>query len=128
MPAPRFAGCKIRSYRSTGRGSRDQRTGGERGAADPARSARRRRENRRGCPLRDSPVARSDRIARPVAALEIGEQAEKEAQLILREARADGEKIVEDARSEIRRLQDQIVSLDRSRLSRSANRRRKRRS
>jgi DivIVA domain-containing protein len=46
---------------------------------------------------------------------EIREQAEKEAQLILREARADGEKIVEDARSEIRRLQDQIVSLDRSR-------------
>lgn len=46
---------------------------------------------------------------------EIRDQAEKEAQLILREARADGEKIVEDARSEIRRLQDQIVSLDRSR-------------
>ncbi|HEV8497596.1 MAG TPA: DivIVA domain-containing protein [Gemmatimonadaceae bacterium] len=46
---------------------------------------------------------------------EIREQAEKEAQLILREARADGEKIVEEARSEIRRLQDQIVSLDRSR-------------
>jgi len=46
---------------------------------------------------------------------EIREQAEKEAQLILREARADGERIVEDARAEIRRLQDQIVSLDRSR-------------
>jgi DivIVA domain-containing protein len=46
---------------------------------------------------------------------EIREQAEKEAQLILREARADGERIVEDARAEIRRLEDQIVSLERSR-------------
>ncbi|HEX8946027.1 MAG TPA: DivIVA domain-containing protein [Gemmatimonadaceae bacterium] len=46
---------------------------------------------------------------------EIREQAEKEAQLILREARADGERILEDARAEIRRLEDQIVSLDRSR-------------
>lgn len=46
---------------------------------------------------------------------EIREQAEKEAQLILREARADGERIVEDARAEIRRLEDQIASLDRSR-------------
>lgn len=46
---------------------------------------------------------------------EIREQAEKEAQLILREARADGERIVEDARAEIRRLEDQIVSLDRGR-------------
>jgi DivIVA domain-containing protein len=46
---------------------------------------------------------------------EIREQAEKEAQLILREARADGERAVEDARAEIRRMEDQIVSLDRSR-------------
>jgi DivIVA domain-containing protein len=46
---------------------------------------------------------------------EIREQAEKEAQLILREARADGERIVEDARGEIRRLEDQIASLDRGR-------------
>jgi len=46
---------------------------------------------------------------------EIREQAEKEAQLILREARADGERIVEDARAEIRRLEDQIASLDRGR-------------
>lgn len=46
---------------------------------------------------------------------EIREQAEKEAQLILREARADGERIIEDARAEIRRMEDQIVSLDRSR-------------
>jgi len=46
---------------------------------------------------------------------EIREQAEKEAQLILREARADGERIIEDARAEIRRMEDQIVSLDRGR-------------
>jgi DivIVA domain-containing protein len=46
---------------------------------------------------------------------EIREQAEKEAQLILREARADGERAVEDARAEIRRMEDQIASLDRSR-------------
>lgn len=46
---------------------------------------------------------------------EIREQAEKEAQLILREARADGERLIEDARAEIRRMEDQIVSLDRSR-------------
>jgi DivIVA domain-containing protein len=46
---------------------------------------------------------------------EIREQAEKEAQLILREARADGERIIEDARAEIRRMEDQIASLDRSR-------------
>jgi DivIVA domain-containing protein len=46
---------------------------------------------------------------------EIREQAEKEAQLIIREAKADGERIVEDARAEIRRLEDQIASLDRSR-------------
>lgn len=46
---------------------------------------------------------------------EIREQAEKEAQLILREARADGERIIEDARAEIRRLEDQLVSLDRGR-------------
>jgi DivIVA domain-containing protein len=46
---------------------------------------------------------------------EIREQADKEAQLILREARADAERIVEDARAEIRRMEDQIASLDRGR-------------
>ena len=46
---------------------------------------------------------------------EIREHAEKEAQLIIREAKAEGERIVEDARAEIRRLEDQIVSLDRAR-------------
>jgi DivIVA domain-containing protein len=46
---------------------------------------------------------------------EIREQADKEAQLILREARAEGERMVEDARAEIRRMDDQLASLDRSR-------------
>jgi DivIVA domain-containing protein len=46
---------------------------------------------------------------------EIREQAEKEAQLIVREAKADGERIVDEARAEIRRMEDQLASLDRSR-------------
>jgi DivIVA domain-containing protein len=46
---------------------------------------------------------------------EIREQADKEAALILREARADAERIVDEAKSEIRRLQDQLESLERSR-------------
>jgi DivIVA domain-containing protein len=46
---------------------------------------------------------------------EIREQADKEAQLILREARADAERLLEDARTEIRRMEDQLASLDRSR-------------
>jgi DivIVA domain-containing protein len=48
---------------------------------------------------------------------EIREQADKEAALVLREARADAERIVDEARSEIRRLQDQLESLERSRRS-----------
>jgi DivIVA domain-containing protein len=46
---------------------------------------------------------------------EIREQADKEAQLILREARADAERLIEDARAEIRRMEDQLAALDRSR-------------
>jgi len=46
---------------------------------------------------------------------EIREQAEKEAQLILREARADADRVGEEMRSEIRRLQDQLVTLEQSR-------------
>jgi DivIVA domain-containing protein len=48
---------------------------------------------------------------------EIREQAEKEAQLIIREAKADGERLLDDARGEIRRMEDQIASLDRARRS-----------
>jgi DivIVA domain-containing protein len=46
---------------------------------------------------------------------DIREQADKEAQLILREARAEAERIVDGARSEIRRMEDQLASLERSR-------------
>jgi DivIVA domain-containing protein len=48
---------------------------------------------------------------------DIKEQADKEAALILREAKADADRIVDEARSEIRRLQDQLESLERSRRS-----------
>lgn len=46
---------------------------------------------------------------------DIREQADKEAQLIIREAKADAERIVEDGRGEIRRMEDQLTALDRSR-------------
>jgi DivIVA domain-containing protein len=46
---------------------------------------------------------------------DIREQADKEAQLIIREAKAEAERIVEEGRSEIRRMQDQLSALDRSR-------------
>jgi DivIVA domain-containing protein len=46
---------------------------------------------------------------------EIREQADKEAQLIIREAKAEGEKMIEGARAEIRRMEDQLASLDRAR-------------
>lgn len=46
---------------------------------------------------------------------EIREQAEKEAQLILREARADADRLVDDAKGEIRRIEDQLGALDRAR-------------
>lgn len=48
---------------------------------------------------------------------EIREQAERESQLILREARADGERIVDAARAEIERLQREIEQLERARRS-----------
>jgi DivIVA domain-containing protein len=47
--------------------------------------------------------------------VEIREQAERESQLIVREARLDAEKIVEESRADVRRMQDQLVSLERSR-------------
>ncbi len=46
---------------------------------------------------------------------ETREQAEREAQLILREARAEGEKLVEEARRAVRRLEEQVDALERSR-------------
>jgi DivIVA domain-containing protein len=46
---------------------------------------------------------------------EIREQVEKEAQLILREARAEGDRILDEARSGIRRVEDQLAALERGR-------------
>jgi DivIVA domain-containing protein len=46
---------------------------------------------------------------------DIREQAEREGQLIIREARAEGDRLVEEARAEIRRMEDQLVSLERQR-------------
>jgi DivIVA domain-containing protein len=44
-------------------------------------------------------------------------QADREAQLILREAQAEGQRLLGDARAEVRRLQTEIEALDRSRRS-----------
>ena len=46
---------------------------------------------------------------------EIREQSEREGQLILREARAEGERLVESARNEVRRLENELVSLEKTR-------------
>jgi DivIVA domain-containing protein len=46
---------------------------------------------------------------------EIREQAEKEGQLILREARADADRMLEEARAELRRMEDHMTALDRAR-------------
>ena len=48
---------------------------------------------------------------------ETREQAEREAQLILREARAEGEKLVEEARQNVRSLQLRVEALERGRKS-----------
>lgn len=46
---------------------------------------------------------------------DIREQADREAQLILREARAEGEKIIEQAKAEVRSIQMEIETLVRTR-------------
>jgi len=48
---------------------------------------------------------------------EIREQSERESQLVLREARAAADRILEQARLDIRSLQDELASLDRTRRS-----------
>jgi len=48
---------------------------------------------------------------------EIREQSERESQLILREARAQADHIIEAARAEIRALQEELSSLERTRRS-----------
>lgn len=46
---------------------------------------------------------------------EVRDQAEREAQLVLKEAQAEGERIVETARAEVRRMEAELDALDRSR-------------
>ena len=46
---------------------------------------------------------------------ETREQAEREAQLVLKEAQAEGERLVEAARAEVRRMEAELDALDRSR-------------
>ena len=46
---------------------------------------------------------------------EVREQAEREAQLVLREAQSEGERLVEAAKSEVRRMEQELDALDRSR-------------
>ncbi|HEY9449383.1 MAG TPA: DivIVA domain-containing protein [Gemmatimonadaceae bacterium] len=48
---------------------------------------------------------------------EIREQADKEGQLILREARAEGDRLLEEARREVRRLESEIAALEKSRVT-----------
>jgi DivIVA domain-containing protein len=48
---------------------------------------------------------------------ELKDQSEREAQLTIREAQAEAEKIVEAARAEVRRMQTELDALDRSRRS-----------
>ena len=46
---------------------------------------------------------------------EVREQAEREAQLIIREAQAEGERIIEAAKADVRRMEEVLDNLDRSR-------------
>ena len=46
---------------------------------------------------------------------ETREQAEREAQLVLREAQAEGDRLIEAAKSEVRRMESELDALDRSR-------------
>jgi len=48
---------------------------------------------------------------------ETREQADREAQLILREARVEGERLVEESRGDVRRLRTEIDALERARRS-----------
>ncbi len=46
---------------------------------------------------------------------EIGEQAEREGQLIIREARAEGERLLDQARADARGLEQELATLERAR-------------
>ena len=46
---------------------------------------------------------------------DVRDQAEREAQLVLKEAHAEGRRLIEDARAEVRRMEQELDALDRSR-------------
>lgn len=46
---------------------------------------------------------------------EIAEQAEREGQLVIREARAEGDRLLDEKRNELRRVEQDLTALDRSR-------------
>ncbi|OYV73620.1 MAG: hypothetical protein B7Z72_02095 [Gemmatimonadetes bacterium 21-71-4] len=46
---------------------------------------------------------------------EIAEQAEREGQLLIREARAEGDRLLDQARNDLRQLEGQLAQLERSR-------------
>lgn len=46
---------------------------------------------------------------------EIHDQAEREGQLVLREARAEGERLIDEARAEVRRMEEQLAAMERTR-------------
>jgi DivIVA domain-containing protein len=46
---------------------------------------------------------------------EVRDQAEREAQLVLKEAQAEGERLIEAARAEVRRMEQELDAMDRSR-------------
>jgi DivIVA domain-containing protein len=46
---------------------------------------------------------------------EIAEQAEREGQLMIREAKAEGERLLDEKRGELRRMEQDLAALDRSR-------------
>ncbi|MGH7667927.1 MAG: DivIVA domain-containing protein, partial [Gemmatimonadaceae bacterium] len=46
---------------------------------------------------------------------EIAEQANREGQLVVREARAEGDRVLDQARSDLRQLEHQLVTLQRAR-------------
>jgi DivIVA domain-containing protein len=48
---------------------------------------------------------------------DIAEQAEREGQLVIREARAEGDRMLEEKRAELRRLELDLTALERSRRS-----------
>jgi DivIVA domain-containing protein len=48
---------------------------------------------------------------------ELREQAEKEAELMLREARAEADRALEDARAEVRRVEEQVAAAQRTQRS-----------